>query len=172
MELIKLKDADIIELLGSPAAFSGGINVVPSSLFSWKIITQNSKKNNKKKSCCSCPTGIASLQTDLLSHLEHLLVADLVPVCPRRLFSVSHICGVTEFGDVCKKSVNFTHLKPWNVSTAPLFGHRAILSCYSLTLFILYWSFGPEPTGAELRPLASKSLSAPSPSVSPTATLT
>lgn len=35
MELMKLKDADIIELLGSPAAFSGGINVAPSSLFSW-----------------------------------------------------------------------------------------------------------------------------------------
>lgn len=34
MELIKLKDADIIELLDCPAAFCGGINAAPSSLFS------------------------------------------------------------------------------------------------------------------------------------------
>lgn len=34
IELIKLKDADIIELLDCPATFCGGINAVPSSLFS------------------------------------------------------------------------------------------------------------------------------------------
>lgn len=42
MELIKLKDADIIELLGSPATFCGGINVIPCSLFNWKTRKQSS----------------------------------------------------------------------------------------------------------------------------------
>lgn len=33
MELMKLKDADVIELIGSLEAFLGGTNVAPSSLF-------------------------------------------------------------------------------------------------------------------------------------------
>lgn len=62
MELIKLKDADIIEPFGSPAGSSVGINVLPSSLISWKIRTQSSDKNNRKLSVCfSFPPTIASL---------------------------------------------------------------------------------------------------------------
>lgn len=48
IELIKLKDADIIELRDFLASFCRGINVVPSSEFNWNEFLNEEKEEEEK----------------------------------------------------------------------------------------------------------------------------
>lgn len=94
IELIKLKDADIIELFDSPAAFWEGMIAVPSPFSCCENKSNMMPSQNHYQSVCLCP-HIASPRTYLLRHFEQLSVVDVVPLC-WRLFGglLSHIYEV------------------------------------------------------------------------------
>ena len=116
MELMKLKEADIIEPPRSPAAFCGGINVLPSPLFSCKTRTQRSYWKTKTtapkryESACPATTAASFLRPTCWAILSTCWSLDRFVLCPTLLgvFDLTFRRRDWIREEVCEKCVNFT----------------------------------------------------------------